>query len=69
MARAKLYLAVGLCAAMLIVIVQNTEAVETRLIFTSVTMPRALLVGFSFLAGTLCGLLLATRTTAKRRRD
>ncbi|MEM7261711.1 MAG: LapA family protein [Planctomycetota bacterium] len=66
MAKVKLVVAILLCAAVLVVIFQNTEAVETELLFVSVTMPRALLVGSTFLSGIICGLILATRLAKKK---
>ena len=41
----------------LIVVLQNTDAVETKLLFVSVTMPRAALLFGAFLIGFLLGVL------------
>ena len=66
MTRIKLGIALLLCLGMLVVIFQNTEAVETKLLFMSVTMPRALLISVAFLVGAMSGLLLATRVGGKK---
>ena len=41
----------------LILILQNTRAVETRLLFMTITMPRALLLLVTFLVGFTAGLI------------
>ena len=61
MKRWKLILTLALALTTLIVVLQNTEPVETRLLFTSVTMPRALLLGITLLVGLVCGLVLSAR--------
>jgi uncharacterized integral membrane protein len=48
-----------------ILVLQNTEAVKTQLIFTSVTMPRALLLAVTFLLGFAVG---ATVVSGKKKR-
>ena len=67
MSRPKLILVSTVVVVMGIVVFQNTEAVETELLFTTITMPRALLIAVSFLAGVLCGLLLANRRRHKKQ--
>lgn len=57
MSRAKL-IAIGVVVALVLVIVfQNMQSVETRLLFVSVTMPRALLLLIVFALGFLAGLI------------
>ncbi|MEO0482646.1 MAG: lipopolysaccharide assembly protein LapA domain-containing protein [Planctomycetota bacterium] len=57
MSRAKL-IAIGVVVALVLVIVfQNMQSVETRLLFVSVTMPRALLLLVVFALGFLTGLI------------
>jgi uncharacterized integral membrane protein len=68
MARFKLILAVVLVALLIVVVLQNTETVDTRLLFVTVTMPRAALLLVTFLAGGLFGLLLATRFTSDKKK-
>ena len=43
----------------IIVILQNTQAVETKLLFVTVTMPRALLLMVTFLVGLAVGFILS----------
>ena len=47
------------CLLMLVIILQNTQAVETRILFASVSMPRALLLIITFLAGLVTGLMVS----------
>jgi putative membrane protein len=41
----------------LILIIQNTDAVETKLLFVTVTLPRAVLLGVTLVVGWLLGLI------------
>ena len=50
-----------------IVILQNTQAVETRLLFVTVTMPRALLLLITFLVGLAAGFILSGFWLRKRQ--
>ena len=43
----------------IIIIFQNTQAVETKLLFVTVTMPRALLLMVTFLVGLAVGFILS----------
>lgn len=52
----------------LILVLQNTESVETRLLFVTITMPRAVLLLTTFLIGMIVGLLLAFLRKRKARR-
>jgi len=49
----------------LIVILQNTESVETKLLFVKITMPRAFLLMLTFLFGFIAGLLATIRLGSK----
>lgn len=51
---------VTLCLLILIVIFQNTRTVETRLLFMTVSMPRALLLIITFVAGFTSGILFVS---------
>jgi len=51
----------------LIVVLQNTEAVETKILFLSVTMPRAALLFGTLLVGFLLGVLAAGRLVGKAK--
>ncbi len=63
----KIKIAVAAVVAVLaiIVIFQNTEVVETRLLFITVSMPRALLLIVTLLLGVLLGLMTAIRIRRK----
>lgn len=63
----KIKLAVAAVVAILVIIVifQNTEIVETRLLFITVSMPRALLLIVTLLLGVLLGLMTAVRIRRK----
>ena len=49
-----------------IVILQNTQPVATRLLFITITMPNAVLVGLSLLVGVAAGILVALTFSGKR---
>jgi len=44
----------------LIVFLQNTKAVETKLLFLTITMPRVLLLMLTFIMGFIGGLITAS---------
>jgi lipopolysaccharide assembly protein A len=58
MKRYKLWGAIALLVLIVVVILQNTEAVETRFLFMTVTMPRAALLAITLLIGVAAGMLL-----------
>ncbi len=60
-AKTKTIIAAVLLVLGIIVVIQNTETVETRLLFATVTMPRALLLGLTLVMGIVIGLLLGLR--------
>ena len=49
----------------LIVTLQNTQSVETKLLFAKITMPRAFLLMLAFLFGFVAGLLATLRLESK----
>jgi len=53
----------------LIVILQNTESVETKLLFVKITMPRAFLLMLTFLFGFIAGLLATVRFGSKTNKN
>ena len=57
----KTYAVVTLLLVVIIVVFQNTETVETKLLFATLAMPRALLLFLTLLTGVIIGLVLATR--------
>jgi uncharacterized integral membrane protein len=58
MTKLKLYLALAATVLLAIVIVQNTDVVETKILFMTIAMPRAALLGITLLIGILVGLTL-----------
>lgn len=59
MQRFKIIVVAVLTIVLLIVVAQNTEPVETRLLFATVTMPRAALLVITGMIGFAIGLLTA----------
>ena len=64
----KLKLAGVLVLAILtiVIVLQNTAAVETKLLFATVTMPRALLLLLTFLTGMAVGMPVAVHVWGGR---
>ena len=58
--------AVALAILIGVVIFQDAEPVETRLLFVNITMPRAGLLAMTLLIGIVSGILLTLRWSAKR---
>ena len=69
MTKAKLIAALVLVAITITVVLQNTQPVETRLLFVTVTMPRAALLGITLLIGIAVGILVSLGLTARRSKD
>ena len=59
---------VVLAVLVIIVVLQNTETVETRLLFATVTMPRAVLLLTTALVGFALGVLTALLMMRQRQR-
>lgn len=59
MQRIKIIAAAALTILLLVVIAQNAEPVETRLLFATVTMPGAALLAIAGIVGFAIGLLTA----------
>jgi putative membrane protein len=66
--KAKVNIAVATVLAVLslIVILQNTAPVETKILFMTITMPRAGLLAVTLLIGVVSGILLTLGWSAKR---
>lgn len=67
MHRAKLTLVSVLTVVAIIVILQNTEPVETRLLFATVSMPRAVLLLLVLALGFLLGLAFSFASQRKQQ--
>lgn len=59
MKKIKYIIIVVLIVLAVIVILQNTQSVETKLLFITITMPRALLLMVTFLAGLATGIFVS----------
>jgi len=53
--------------AMIVVIAQNTAAVDTRLLFVTVTMPRALLLLLTLATGFVLGLFFSAAIIRRKK--
>jgi uncharacterized integral membrane protein len=67
MQRFKLIALLVLVMAAIILVQQNTEPVETRILFLTVTMPRAVLLMLTLMIGFACGILVALGIGKRRR--
>ena len=68
----RLIVAAVLVVLLLILIVQNTESVETRILFITVTLPRAVLLGVTLVLGWLIGIITSEvidRSSSKSKKD
>lgn len=68
MTKLKLIVLLVLSVLAIVLILQNTQAVETRLLFVTVTMPRAALLLLTLLLGFTCGILAAIAVGKKREK-
>jgi uncharacterized integral membrane protein len=57
MKKAKLIAIIAISILAFIIFLQNTESVETNILFTKVVMPRAILLISTFLVGFVAGLI------------
>jgi uncharacterized integral membrane protein len=68
MKRAKLIVISIISLLALVVSLQNTESVETRLLFATITMPRVLLLVVTLVTGFVVGLLSASHILGRFRK-
>ncbi len=61
----KLIVAVVILLLVVIVFLQNTKAVETKLLFLTITMPRVLLLVVTFIVGFVGGLITANHVLTR----
>jgi len=66
MKRMKLIGALTAILLIVIVILQNTQPVAIRILFLTMTMPNAVLIGLSLLIGIAAGILIALTMSGKR---
>lgn len=61
-------IALAVCALLAVIVaIQNTEAVDTDLLFVTVTMPRALLLIITLLVGAAVGLVTGARLSPREK--
>lgn len=67
--RSKVIGLIVLAVLTLIVVLQNTESVETRILFMKLVMPRAALLFGTLVIGFVLGMLVAGRMMSRRKAD
>jgi uncharacterized integral membrane protein len=70
MKKAKLIAIIIISILAFIIFLQNTESVETKILFMNVAMPRAILLILTFLAGFVAGIIttsLLLRKSEKKK--
>lgn len=67
--KVKIILGAVVALLVIVVVLQNTEAVETKILFTTITMPRAALLFGTLIVGFGLGVLTAGRLLARRGGD
>lgn len=66
MDKAKLIIAAIVAAILIILILQNSDDVEIRVLFATIIMPRAVLIVITALSGFVIGVLMAMVYSRKR---
>lgn len=66
MTKLKISAAVVLAILAIVIIIQNIEPVETKLLFVTIVMPRAALLAIAMLIGMATGILLSLGFSGKR---
>lgn len=69
MQKIKLTIALVAVVLALIVVLQNTESVETRILFAKISMPRALLLVATTAVGFLGGVVFSSLSRGRRDSD
>jgi len=67
MHKSKIYWALVLSGLSAIIIAQNTALVETKVLFMTITMPRAALLAITLLTGLVAGFLLTLGWSRKKK--
>jgi uncharacterized integral membrane protein len=68
MRKAKIILILIVSLLSLIVFVQNRQAVDTKLLFVTITMPLVLLLILTFIMGSILGLVIASYVLREPRK-
>ncbi len=66
MTKAKLWGALALLILVIVLVLQNTESVDTRFLFFTFTLPRATLLAVTMLIGIAVGMLISMALAARR---
>ena len=69
MSRIKIIVIAIVALLTLIVVLQNTKSVETKILFITIEMPRAALLFVTALVGFVLGFLVAGKVLWKKRGD
>ena len=65
MQKAKVIITIVIAILLIIVFLQNTESVETKILFMTLIMPRVLLLAIMLLVGFVVGLITASHMRGK----
>ncbi|MDT8301007.1 MAG: LapA family protein [Sedimentisphaerales bacterium] len=68
MTKVKIIVILTVSLLSLIVFIQNRQAVDTKLLFDTVTMPLVLLLIITFIMGSILGLIIASYVLRKPRK-
>ena len=66
MSRVKITAVVVVTVLLIVVVLQNTQSVETKLLFVTIAMPRALLLFVTLLVGFVVGFVTAGRMARRQ---
>ena len=66
--KTKLVGVIVFCVVAVIIFLQNTETVETRILLLTVSMSRALLLILTFIAGLVAGMIATTQFFRKPKK-
>ncbi len=67
MQKAKLITAITAILLVIIVTLQNTQSVDAKLLFITISAPTAALIGFSLLIGVVAGMLIAMSLSGRHK--
>ena len=69
MKRAKIIVILVISLLALVVSMQNTEAVETKVLFANIIMPRVLLLILTFITGFIAALITASHVLRRPKKS
>jgi putative membrane protein len=65
MRASKIIFAIVIVLLIIVLIIQNTEAVETRILFATISLPRAVLLIITLAIGWIAGMVTAEALTVR----